>query len=429
MNNEPYCLVLGGGGAKGVYHIGVWQALKEMNIPVHAFIGNSIGAVISAFLAQGAEEELLDIARSMNIASLIRLNEGKALADEESIRQHSLSYWQGVYQNVVSRKGLDTSPMRELLESGLNEDDIRNSGIDFGVTTVNLSDFKPREVFIEEMEPGQLINYVMASAAFPGFQQPEIEGKKYLDGGLYDNVPYTMAKRRGYRKVILVDISGIGFNRRPKTEGMQTVYIKNSIDMGNAFDFDPEFIKNFWELGYLDTLKTFGKLVGYQYFIEPNQTIESNWLTNYTDTELFVKSKELKATYPEQMRHDRRHILKTLEVCADLLEVNRIEKYSYQSLMAAIQLKIDETKERVEALLEQHDLKTDTPPHKVLDAFIKDIIQKRKISDNPYFYYLLIRNFKTTKTLQFAETTVMKLNPELSILIFFIEFTSQQRLA
>ncbi|RKX97983.1 MAG: hypothetical protein DRZ90_04450, partial [Spirochaetes bacterium] len=58
MENNHYCLVLSGGGAKGVYHIGVWKALKELGIQVDAFIGNSIGAVISAFLAQGLDEVL-----------------------------------------------------------------------------------------------------------------------------------------------------------------------------------------------------------------------------------------------------------------------------------------------------------------------------------------------------------------------------------
>jgi predicted acylesterase/phospholipase RssA len=50
-NTRPYCLVLGGGGAKGVYHIGVWRALKELEVPVEAFVGNSIGAIMGAFMA------------------------------------------------------------------------------------------------------------------------------------------------------------------------------------------------------------------------------------------------------------------------------------------------------------------------------------------------------------------------------------------
>ena len=412
MTQQPYCLVLGGGGAKGVYHIGVWQALKELNIPVHAFIGNSIGAVVAAFLVQGAETELLDIARSMKLPTLIRLNKDKALGDEFNFKDHDLKYWQGVYRNLVEKRGLDTTPMRDLLEQTIDEKHIRHSGHDFGITTVNLSDFKPREVYLEHMEEGELINYVMASAAFPGFSAPEIAGKKYVDGGLYDNIPYRMARKRGYRKIILVDISGIGLNRRPKTDGTQTVYIKNSIDMGNAFDFDPSFIENFWQLGYLDTKIAFGALVGYRYFVEPNDKAEQQW----QQAELYPAFQSLTLHYPDVMKHDLRWRLKTLEVCASLLEVERIQQYSYAQLNQAIHEKVKNILGDVDQLIESRDLNNSSPPTKLLDAFAKEIFENKNRNDNPFFYLKLIQHFKPTKTLQLAEKTVRKLNPELSIL-------------
>ncbi|EAR10423.1 patatin-like phospholipase family protein [Reinekea blandensis] len=407
---QPYCLVLGGGGAKGVYHIGVWQALKELNIPVNAFIGNSIGAVISAYLAQGAEDELIEIARSMNLSKLIRLNKDEALADENSIREHSLSYWQGVYRNIVERRGLDTSPMRESLESTLDEDIIRENQYDFGVTTVNISDFKPRQVFIEQMAPGQLINYVMASAAFPGFENPMIDGKKYVDGGLFDNVPFTMAKHRGYRKIILVDISGIGLNRRPRTEGTQTVYIKNSIDMGNAFDFDPDFIRDFWQLGYLDAMHAFGRLVGYNYFIEPDDAAESDW-------DLTVDS----ALCPDTMQHDRRHRLKSMEICATLLDIPRIKQYTYETLNDAILAKVGEINDAVDALIDEKQLDDSARSSDLLDTFLAEVFDNKIRKRNPYFYLELILHFKPTTALKLAEKALRKLYPRLAILEQYLD--------
>jgi NTE family protein len=421
MPQQAYCLVLGGGGAKGVYHIGVWQALKEMAVPVDAFIGNSIGAVVAAFLAQGADEELLNIAGSINLSSLIQLNEGKALADEGSLAQHSLSYWRDVYKNVVSRQGLDTRPMRSMLEQVIDEDTLRASGCDFGITTVNISDFKPREVFLEQMEPDQLINYVMASAAFPGFERPEIAGKKYLDGGLYDNVPYTMARRRGYRKIILVDVSGIGLHRRPRTEGSQTVYIKNSIDMGNAFDFDPTFIQRFLKLGYLDTLRAFGELIGYQYFFEPNDRLEQECTALLSADGLADRLQPLWPTLPTTMTHDRRQLLKLIEVCAELLDVDRIERYSYRALHQAILHQVTTTRASVETFLAHHRLAETTTAHRLLDGFLQDLIQSRKFADNPYYYHLLFGHFKPSKTLKVAATTLVKLYPTLALVDFYLE--------
>jgi len=75
-NTEDYCLVLGGGGAKGIYHIGVWQALQEMGIPVGAFLGTSIGAVIAAFLAQGAGKSLERLGQEIRVDHVINLPAG-----------------------------------------------------------------------------------------------------------------------------------------------------------------------------------------------------------------------------------------------------------------------------------------------------------------------------------------------------------------
>lgn len=417
---EPYCLVLGGGGTKGVYHIGVWQALTELKIPVNAFIGNSIGAVVSAFLVQGAQAQLLEIAKSIQLKSLVRLHKDQALADERSFSLHSLNYWQGVYKNIVDKGGLDTSPLRQLLENTIDETLIRKNGFDFGITTVNVSDFKSREVFIEEMEAGQLINYVMASAAFPGFENPTIEGKKYIDGGLYDNMPYAMAKKRGYRKIILVDVSGMGLNRRAKTEGTQTVYIKNSIDMGSAFDFNPTFINKFWRLGYLDTLRAFGQLVGYQYFIVHDDQTERDFTQQLSPEDVQL----LKKISPSQMQHDRRFLLVLLEICAGFLKLEPIEKYSYPTLIRCIQTKLNEIYADVEQLIQQRGLERTASSRKLFDVFIKEIMDNTKRNDSPYFYFKLIQYFEPNTATKLAETGAMKLNPELHAINIFNDYLS-----
>ncbi|MEJ2044447.1 MAG: patatin-like phospholipase family protein [Reinekea sp.] len=411
QNQQPYCLVFGGGGAKGVYHIGVWQAIQEMKIPVNAFIGNSIGAVIASFLAQNEEEKLLNIARSINLQTLIRLHKDQALADEKSILDHSLIYWQGVYKNVVNNRGLDTTPMRTLLESSLDEDKIRKNGYDFGITTVNVSDFKPREVFIEQMEPGQLINYVMASAAFPGFSRPEINGKKYIDGGIYDNIPYTMARRRGYRRIILVDISGIGFNRRPRTEGSETVYIKNSIDMGNAFDFNPDFINRFWQLGYLDCMMAFGRLIGYRYFFDETDSSEQQKQQQYN----LAAIKTVASKFPDIMKHDRRLWLKTLEVCAEFFDIERIKKYSFDEMEETINEQIRAIISDVEKTINRYQLERNAKSTDILDAYVKDIVESKKIKKNPFFVVRLINQFERSRALSLVESTIRRLNPEVSI--------------
>ena len=53
MDDFKTALVLGGGGSRGAYEIGVWQALREMDIDIHIVTGTSIGAINGAAIAQG----------------------------------------------------------------------------------------------------------------------------------------------------------------------------------------------------------------------------------------------------------------------------------------------------------------------------------------------------------------------------------------
>ena len=50
---KDYCLVLAGGGMRGAYQVGVWNALQELNIHISAVAGTSIGAINAAFITAG----------------------------------------------------------------------------------------------------------------------------------------------------------------------------------------------------------------------------------------------------------------------------------------------------------------------------------------------------------------------------------------
>ena len=335
MDDEPYCLVLSGGGAKGVFHIGAWRALKELGIPVNAFVGNSIGAIMAAFLAEGKDAALEEIGRTITVDNIVKLPEGFKENGVIKLVPAKFPRLGELYRGLADKKGLDTSPMRKALETLLDETGIRNSGKDLGLVTVNVSDMRPRELFIEEMEQGKLIDYLMASSAFPGFERPEIAGKKYIDGGFWDNIPYGMARKRGYRKLIVIDISGAGINRHPDIAGSETVYIKNSMDMGGPLDFNRQFLDNFNLLGYLDTMRVFGRYRGYSYFIEPDDALETRFKA-FLASDPKISAKNKPARFPEQMRYDRNLLLKYLECAALILGVERIKVYTYETLAAAV---------------------------------------------------------------------------------------------
>lgn len=375
-----FCLVLSGGGTKGVYHIGVWRALRELEVQVDAFIGVSIGALIAGFLAQGLDDVLEEIRKTMVIDNMLALPEELVEHGEIKLDKNSIHAVRKFLTSTLEKKGLDSSPLRMILETKLDEERIRASGKDLGIVTVNISDLHSQEVFLEDMEKGFLVDYLMASAAFPGFEQPVIEGKKYIDGGLYDNIPYAMARKRGYRNIIVSDTSGLGRNRKPQIEGTRTIYIKNSIDFGSVFDFDRKFMDSFTLLGYLDTLRTFGKLSGYSYFIEPNSRLEATFISEWQKSGISFP------VVPERMRYDRNKILVFLECAASILQVDRISRYTYESLIQAIELRRIE----IEASIDTN--KSSAPGGlRSLAPTIKASIRNHSFSECPYYYYRTVQ--------------------------------------
>jgi len=388
-----WCLVLSGGGTRGVYHVGVWKALKELGIKVEAFTGASIGAIIAAFLSQGLESVIDDFVHSVGIDSIFALP--PELREEGVFRMDAaaIAAAPGMFRAFIERRGLDVSPLRGFLESQLDEASIRNSGKDLGIVTVNTSDLRHRELFIDEMEEGRVIDYVMASAAFPGFQRPVIEGKKYLDGGLYDNIPYAMARKRGYRRLIVSDISGAGRNRRPDVEDSLTIYIKNSMDLGGIFDFDREFLEDFSLLGYLDTMRTFGRYEGRFYFVEPEPEAEAAFAQAIRSGALGDPPASARPRFPEAMAFERKPLLGCLECAGMILEVGRLRTFSYMELEEEILRRRDfEEKHLAEHLAQGKDSLA------AIAAALRRAVAEREFEHCPYYYWRLAEELLPRRT-------------------------------
>ncbi|SKA91736.1 NTE family protein [Caloramator quimbayensis] len=262
---ENYALVLGGGGAKGAYEIGVWQALRELNIPINIVCGTSVGALNGAMIAQGDFELAKDLWTSISFESVVKVERELASVEEDRI---SLLDRMALVREAVSSGGLDTSPLKQLLNDIIDEKKIRESSIDFGLVTFSLTDFKPVKIFKKDIPEGKMVDYLLASACFPAFKPLEIDSKKYIDGGVYDNIPISLAIDRGAKKIIAVDVSGPGITRSSGKKSSDILYIKNKDILGGVLEFDSEKSKANMNSGYLDTLKTFGMLKGCKYYIK-----------------------------------------------------------------------------------------------------------------------------------------------------------------
>lgn len=261
MKNE-YGLVLAGGGTKGAYEVGAWKALKEMNINVTAISGASIGAINAALIIQDDFEKLLNIYETINVENIVdvkdKLRNKKNILSPKNVVPLATEY--------VKLKGFDNKPLREMMEKYLDIDKIYGSKIDFGMTTYSKKNKTSLEVFKEDIPKDEFIDYLLATACFPIFKEQKIGEEEYVDGGYYDNVPVNMLTKKGYKNIIVIDISKDGLKRKMISKNIYVKIVRPVEDLGGIFDFDKQRMQKNMTMGYLDTLKAFNRLQGHTYY-------------------------------------------------------------------------------------------------------------------------------------------------------------------
>lgn len=269
-----YGLVLEGGGAKGAYHVGAYKALKELNIEVGGIAGTSIGAINGAMMVQDDYDLLEKIWFNVNSHELFDIDE-KVMVDLKNFNLHEINFSYLLHQSkeILNNRGLDTSKIRILFDTYIDEEKIRNSPIDFGIVTVNLTDKKPVELYKEDIPAGKLTEFLIASANLPAFRIEEVDGKKYLDGGFYNNLPIGMLVNKGYKDIIAVRTMAVGIVRKVRNKDVKITYIQPADgslgSMLEALDFNRERADELIKLGYYDTMKVFKKLKGFKYYCVP----------------------------------------------------------------------------------------------------------------------------------------------------------------
>ncbi len=281
-----YGLVLEGGGAKGAYHVGAFKALRELGIEIRGIAGTSIGAINAALMVQGDYELLEKVWNGLDSYELFDLDE-KAVVDLRNMNLQEINFSYLLHQSkeILNNRGLDTSRIRELFDNYVDEDKIRSSHIDFGIVTVDITDKKPLELYIEDIPRGKLNDFLIASANLPAFRIDEMDGKKYLDGGFYNNLPIDLLCKKGYKDIIAVRTMGVGIVRRVKEKDVRITYIQ-PVEGGlggitGGLDFNREKAKHDIKLGYFDTMKVFKKLKGYNYYCIPYEGDIIELITRY----------------------------------------------------------------------------------------------------------------------------------------------------
>ena len=256
-------LVLNGGGSRGAYQIGAWQALSEMGLRFDGVYGTSIGALNAALFAQG------DLPGAVELWSNIRVSQIMAVEDEDDFSIDRLvSRKRDVIPFLVEnaqRLRMDISPLERLVRERLDEGRVRASGMALGVMTFKAPQMQGAPVRLSDMAPGTLGDWVIASAScFPIFPARRIDGQRYIDGGYYDNLPVGMALADGMEEIVAVELhpepTHPEYERMPWLTAIRPLH-----NLGGFLDFNPDLLRRGRLLGYHDAMKRFGRLDGCLY--------------------------------------------------------------------------------------------------------------------------------------------------------------------
>lgn len=287
-------LVLGGGGAHGSYQIGVWQALKELGITFELVTGTSVGALNGAFVLQDDIEVAKKMWQSLSTEAVMSFS--AAARNNQTIRE---LIWQiaSLTTTAIRQKGVSTQPLRKLLEAAIRQDKIESSPIRLFVVATEMSALKETVVEINNVKPDQRVEWLLASASFfPAVQATEIDTFSYMDGGYRNNLPIDVAIQNGATEYIAIDIKGPGITKHTRLpETVVSISLHSPWELGTFLVFDATRSQQNLQLGYLETLKKFGKLKGHWYAFEQTKDIEILW-TGFWRTiqkEGYFKEKDL----------------------------------------------------------------------------------------------------------------------------------------
>nr|AUN37331.1 putative patatin-like phospholipase [uncultured bacterium] len=205
-------LVLSGGGARGLAHVGVLKALEELRIPVDYIAGTSMGAIVGGLYATGMSADELE--RKLSRIDWTSLFSDRPPREELSQRRKEEDFkypipfelgWRegeiGVARGVIEGGALELF-LRELTQPVMLVDDFYALPIPFRAVATDLADGQ-----MVVMRRGRLHEAMRASMSVPGaFSPVEIDGQLFGDGGLVRNLPVDIVREMGAQVVIAVNV-------------------------------------------------------------------------------------------------------------------------------------------------------------------------------------------------------------------------------
>lgn len=258
-------LILAGGGARGAYQVGVWQALNELKINYELICGTSVGALNGGLILQGD----LAVAEKMwqEIDTGKILNYPGSQSEETFSMQQAFKDVQKLATSAISSQGVNTDPLKHIINELLDEQRMHQKKQELFICTTQLPQMREVVVSLSETPKGQFHHWLLASSSFfPAMEAAKIQGSYYVDGGYRNNVPVDVALAHGATELIVVDVKGPGITKPVRiSPDIPVREISSPWNLGTVLLFNGARSSFNLKLGYLETMKNYGKYSGYWY--------------------------------------------------------------------------------------------------------------------------------------------------------------------
>lgn len=238
-------VALGGGGARGLAHVGVLKVLDLEGIKIDEIAGCSMGAVVGGLYAYfGNAEEVevfvLDVLSSEKYKNLgIDKLSKKKRGGEDNYLEQFFDFIGASIQLIKALKHdsyFDDKLVDEIF-SFIPDVPIENLKIKFSAVATDL--FSGEEVILSN---GSLLQAVKASSAIPGIFPPvQINNHLFVDGSISDLVPVRVLEKNGVKKILAVNVIKKIVNPNPPKNILEVLYRSTSI---STFSLTRELIKN-----------------------------------------------------------------------------------------------------------------------------------------------------------------------------------------
>ena len=211
---KEYGIVLEGGGAKGAYQIGAWKALREAGVRIKGIAGASVGSLNGALICMDDLEKAEDIWKNIEYSRVMDVSDEtiKALKKKDFKALNMQEILNSGFQ-FIKDGGFDVTPLKNLIAEVVGDESrIRESDRELFAVTYSVSEHKELAVDVKSGEEGSVKDMLLASAYFLAFKNEKLGGKRYRDGGGFNNVPLGVLLDKGYEDIIVIRIYGWGFD-------------------------------------------------------------------------------------------------------------------------------------------------------------------------------------------------------------------------